>query len=84
MRRIRTADLYYGAYLMSKGSKLNGITLGGIRGKRVFFEFTGENLQKLALEYISGDATVNLGYLKSTVKHLKDIVFEKISDKTLV
>jgi len=84
MKKIRTADLYYGAYLMCNGAKLTDTCMGGSRGDKVFFVFTGKDMARLAFEYISGEATVNLNYLKSSLKHLKDIVFELMNQKTLV
>jgi hypothetical protein len=68
---------------MAEGSRLEHVSLGmgTDDGKRkVFFDFTGEkdDLEKLADDYISGDARVNLKSLKSAMKHLRDILHEKM------
>ena len=85
MRSIRTADLFYGAYLMCNGAKLKGTLMGGARMNKVFFEFMGnDKLTRLAITYTRGEATVNLRSLKLTLKYLKDMVHEKIDQRTLV
>ena len=82
MTRLRTADLYYGAYLLSKGDELKNVDVQDRGKRRVFFVFTGPDLQRHALEYVNGSATVNLKDLKSSIKHLKDIIYEDIVQPT--
>lgn len=84
MEKLRTADLYYGAYLMSTGIKLERVDMGGGDKRKVFFVFKGPKLEKRVHEYVSGEAIVNLRYLKSSLKHLKGVVFEKMDEKVLV
>ena len=85
IKQIRTADLFYGAYLMCNGARLKDTSMGGMRMNKVFFRFTGdEKLLRLAITYTRGEATVNLRNLKSSLKHLKDLVHEKIDQKSLV
>ncbi len=78
---IRTSDLFYGAYLLSQGSKLEGVSKDQVDRRRIEFEFSGPSMERLAFDYISGEATVNVNFLKASLKHLKDIVFEKIREK---
>jgi len=79
MDKITTSDLYYGAYLMSNGGRLEGTIVKGADRRKVQFEFTGPRITKLAHEYITGEATANVRYLRSSIKHLRDIIFEKIN-----
>jgi hypothetical protein len=82
--RIRTSDLYFGAYLLASGSKLDkvNVMIDAIANKKkVHFEFVSPRIKPLADEYISGDAKVNLRELRASIKHLKDIVFERIGER---
>jgi hypothetical protein len=79
MEKITTSDLYYGAYLMSNGGRLEGAIVKGKDRRKVQFKFAGPKITKLAHEYITGEATVNVRYLRSSMEHLKDIIFEKIN-----
>ena len=81
MESVKTSDLYHSAYLLSNGGKLEEIRIKGKDGRTVEFEFTGENVAKLTQEYILGEATVNLRYLKSSLNHLRDIIFDKTRDR---
>lgn len=77
LEKIKTSDLYYGAYLLSSGGKLEGVNVEERSGRKILFEFSSPHISRLAFEYISGEAVVNVRYLKSSLKHLKDIIFEK-------
>lgn len=78
MDRLITSDIYYGAYLLSQGRRLERyVVKDGSSGRKLAFEFSGPGLQGLMQEYLSGDATVNLKSLRSSLKHLKDIVFNE-------
>ncbi len=79
MDRIRTSDLYYGAYLMSSGEKLIEVSVEDAETRKVYFEFRGEDVAKLTNDYISGEAVVNMRQLKSSLKYLKTIVYEKLA-----
>ena len=78
---VKTSDIFYGAYLLSQGSKLEGVSKDQVDRRRIEFEFSGPSMERLAFDYISGEATVNVNFLKASLKHLKDIVFEKIREK---
>lgn len=77
MDRIRTADLYYGAYLLSCGGKLEGVE--SVDGHKFTFEISCSDARRLASQYLSGEAVVNVRYLRSSLKHLKDVIFEKLT-----
>lgn len=82
MKTIRTCDLYYGAYLLSRGNKLEGTDVLSTGKRKVFFIFTGAQLEEDASVYASGHATVNLNSFKSSIKHLKDIIYEDVVQPT--
>lgn len=83
MRTLKTADLYYGAYLLSKGGRLEGIEKEPYGRRRVFFEFKGDNLRARALEYANGTAQVNLRDLKASLNRLRDIIHEDAGQLTV-
>jgi len=83
MEKIRTADLYYGAYLLSKGDKLERIEKETYGKRRVFFAFTGSDLRRHALEYVNGTAQVNLKDLKASLNRLRDIIHEDVGQLTV-
>lgn len=76
--RLKTNDLYYGAFLLSGGGRLEGFDVEDLGSRRkIFFEFSGDQLQTLSKEYLSGGATANVRELKGALKHLKDIVLNQ-------
>lgn len=77
MPKIKTSDLYYSAYLLSHGSVLEEIQVESNGKRRITFEFSNPEIDKLAVDYQSGKAQANVRYLKSSLEHLKDIIFEK-------
>ena len=81
MDTIKTSDLYYGAYLLSSGGKLEGFSIDTSFGPRkIFFEFSGSNLDGFKSRYLSGQAVVNVRDLRASLKHLKDII---LNERTL-
>ena len=81
MDRIKTSDIYYGAYLLSSGGRLEGFSMNSVGlSRKITFEFTSSELERLKHEYLSGEARANVRGLRSALKHLKDIV---LSERTL-
>ena len=78
---VKTCDLYYGAYLLSSGGKLEAVQVHLDGSKKVYFEFSSPKIQSLAYEYTSGDAMVNVRNLKSSLQHLKDLIYQKIPQR---
>jgi hypothetical protein len=78
---VKTSDLFYGAYLLSSGSRLEGVAQDKADRRRIEFEFSSPAIERLAFDYISGEATVNVNFLKASLKHLKDILFEKMRER---
>ena len=77
MDRIKTSDLYYGAYILSSGGRLDAVEAHLDGSKKIAFQFSSPRAQELSREYLSGEATVNLRHLKSSLKHLKDIIYQE-------
>ena len=78
MSNIQTQDLYYAAYLMANGGKLEDVSVVREGKRKIVFEFRGPDLIKRAHEYVSGEGVVNIRFLKSALEHLKGIIFEKL------
>ena len=76
MDRIKTSDLYYGAYILSSGGRLDAVESHLDGSKKVAFQFSSPKASQISQEYLSGEATVNLRQLKSSLKHLKDIIYQ--------
>ena len=77
---IETHDLYYAAYLLASGGKLESAQLVATGKKKVLFAFTGDQICKRAHEYLSGEAVGNIRFFKSAIDHLRSIVFEKVHE----
>ena len=73
---VKTSDLYYSAYLLACGGRLDVVETALDGSKKVFFQFSSPRIQQLTREYLSGEATVNLRQLKSSLKHIKDIIYQ--------
>ena len=79
--KVETPDIYYAGYLMASGCKLKEVKRNWSGKKQYIFLFTGEDMTHLAYDYISGQAVVNLKYLRSSIEHLKGIIFEKLHER---
>ena len=76
-----TTDIYKGAFLLSKGGSLSGISFDGDRHIATFM-FTGEGLQRLDREYCTGKALVNPVILRRSLNRLRDLLFEMRERRT--
>jgi hypothetical protein len=74
---IKTSDLYYGAYLLAGGGRIEAVETCLDGSRKVFFQFSGPEIGRLTREYQSGVASVNVRQLKSSLKHLKDIIYQE-------
>jgi hypothetical protein len=76
---VTTQDLYCGAYIMSKGGRLEETSLARGRSGRPFvsFTFSGPNVEEIIGEYQSGRGTADMAAFKIAMEHLKDIIYEK-------
>ena len=61
----------------ASGARLKEVKRNWSGKKQYSFVFAHDDMTPLAYGYISGQAVVNLKYLRSSIEHLKGIIFEK-------
>jgi hypothetical protein len=78
--RVKTKDLYCAAYIVSRGGTVEDITLteDGRRGRpsSAVFVLSGEGVEALSKEFLSGHAEANLASFKQAMNQLKERMFE--------
>jgi hypothetical protein len=74
MSHYETTDIFKGAFFLSNGSNLSGISFND--RQIATFTLTGKNLHKLDQDYHTGRALVNPVILRESLNHLRDILFE--------
>jgi hypothetical protein len=74
IQHYETTDIFLGAYLLSSGGDLSGISFN--EKQIATFMFTGDGLHQLDREYHTGTALVNPVHLRSSLNRLRDILFE--------
>lgn len=93
MAHYETTDIFKGAFLLSKGGDLSGISFNGRQlsdGRRLriaTFAISGEDLHQLEQDYMTGKALVNPLILRQSLNHLRDLLFDmrdrrKTNDRT--
>ena len=80
--KIKTHDLFLGAYIITNGGALDSAVLEQSRKGRqtIQFYFTGENVPACHEQYQSGQATANIITFKTAYTHLKDVMFQKLRE----
>jgi hypothetical protein len=79
---LLTTDIYEGAYLLSRGLKLDKLwirknsSLRGNARRSVVFEFAGIDADILRKDYRNGYASANVTKLKQALNELKDRMFD--------
>lgn len=73
---IKTVDLWFGAYVLTKGCKLERVIKEN--DQTVVFCFLDPHRRNLEQEFISGEAMVNLTSLKASMNHIKDVMFNTL------
>jgi len=74
MAHYETTDIYKGAFLLSQGGDLSGITFNDRR--IASFTISGDGIHQLDRDYMTGKALVNPVILRESLNHLRDILFE--------
>ena len=74
MARYETTDIFKGAFLLSKGGDLSGISFNERR--IASFAINGKGIHQLDKDYDRGLALVNPVILRDSLNHLRDILFE--------
>jgi hypothetical protein len=79
---IRTSDLYCASYIFAKGGELKEVELSNGEGRhRAEFVLVGEDVHRLERLFQSGRAMVDLKTFKTSLNHLKDVMFQKIRNR---
>lgn len=73
---IVTNDLWLGAFVMSKGCELKRIVKEN--GSTVVFHFYDPVSRDLEGEFVTGKAVANVMSLKSSMNHIKDVMFSAL------
>jgi hypothetical protein len=83
--KIKTKDLYCAAYIVSRGGTVEDITLteDGRRGRSssATFILSGENVEALSKDFLSGQAEANLASFKQAMNQLKERMFDLIDTR---
>jgi len=74
MAHFETTDIFKGAFFLSSGGNLSGISFND--RQIATFTLTGKNLQQLDSDYHTERALVNPVTLRESLNHLRDILFE--------
>lgn len=74
MAHYETTDIFKGAFLLSKGGGLSGITFND--RQIASFAISGKDMHQLERDYHAGRALVNPVILRESLNHLRDILFE--------
>jgi len=85
--KVKTKDLYCAAYIVSRGGTVEDIVLSedGRRGRSssATFVLSGENVERLNREFLSGEALANLAAFKNAMHQLKEMMFDKIDTQNV-
>lgn len=73
MFHYETTDIFKGAFLLSSGGNLSGISFNDRH--IATFTLTGKDLQRLDNDYHTGQALVNPVILRESLNHLRDVLF---------
>ena len=83
--KVKTKDLYCAAYIVSRGGMVEDIILteDGRRGRpsSATFVLSGDNVEALSKEFLSGQAEANLASFKQAMNQLKERMFDLIDTR---
>ena len=80
MTEIRTGDIFRSAFLLSSGGMLNETKL--TKHDQVVFVIRGKELDKLDINYRTGQALVEPLKMRETLNLLRDLISEKLRGNT--
>ena len=78
MAKIKTSDLFCAAYLLTRGARLTKVLRDYESKGRYAFEFQDPHILGFTNDYVAGKAQANVLELKSSLKHLKDLLQNKV------
>ena len=77
--RIRTSDIYQGAYLLAIGGSVDGLEVVKELDKEVcFITLQGEEFQSKLKDYTDSKAIVDPLLYQKAINRIKDIVFKAL------
>ncbi len=74
MAHYETTDIFKGAFLLSKGGDLSGISFND--RQIASFAIRGKDIHQLDRDYMTGKALVNPILLRESLNHLRDLLFD--------
>ncbi len=74
MAHYETTDIFKGAFLLSKGGDLSGISFND--RQIATFTISGKDIHQLDRDYMTGKALVNPILLRESLNHLRDLLFD--------
>lgn len=74
--RFSCSDLWLAAMLHSQRKKLVDVQVNKQGRFSVFFTFQGENISPTVESYCKEEATANVTSLRSSMNHLRDLIFQ--------
>ena len=78
LNRLETKDLWQSAFMLAQGSSLEDIELRNNGRREAYFVIGGDNIARLAREFISGRAICNISSLRASMIHLKEEMYKVI------
>ena len=78
---LETTDIFRGAFFLCNGARLSEVRFSRDNHRIVSFLIEGEEIDRLDLDYRSGQALVNPLLLKETLNQLRDILFNTLREK---
>lgn len=79
-KSLETTDLFKGAFLLCMGGNLANVRVEFNGRKTATFLFTGNDLERYNIDYVTGRALVNPMQLKNSLNHLRDVLFNKLRE----
>lgn len=77
---LETTDIFRGAFFLSKGGRLSGVSVTENGRRVVSFLIVGEDLAALDEAYRDGKAMVNPLQLRESLNHLRDVLFRALRE----
>ena len=79
VERIRTSDIYQGAYLLAIGGTVDGLEVVKELDKEVcIITFTGLNVKSKLNDYVNNQASIDPLLYQKAINRIKDIVFKAL------
>jgi hypothetical protein len=76
--RVETTDIFRGAFFLCQGGRLSNVRVKEDTRQVVSFLFEMDGIDRLDMDYRSGQALVNPLEFKESINHLRDILFNKL------